>query len=165
MTDNITKLYGSLTSQELALLAFHHLTDVNEIELGRIASAVPFKTYRCRDLEYQDRLDGLFNMAALFSIEHWRIYARSLEALVASHFMAGDSEKERQMFEVQEIWQSRLLALDTALKDVCKEQGIDEESVRRLTGADKFKATMPKLNPDEEYEKEMKVCLARLLPK
>lgn len=46
-----------------------------------------------------------------------------------------------------------------------KEQGIDEESVRRLTGADKFKATMPKLNPDEEYEKEMKVCLARLLPK
>jgi hypothetical protein len=34
-----------------------------------------------------------------------------------------------------------------------------------MAGADKFKATMPKLNLDEEYEKEMKVCLARLLPK
>jgi hypothetical protein len=77
--------------------------------------------------------------------------------------MAADSEKERRMFEVQETWQSKLLALDSALKDVCEENGISKEAVRRLAGGDRFTPVRLGLCPDEVYEKEMKVFLTRLL--
>jgi len=164
MTDGITKLYGNLSNKELAALTFHHLTDANEIELRRIESVVPFKTYRCRDLEYRDRLDGIFNVAALYSIEHWRIYACSLEALVASHVNAGDSQKEQQTLDAMESWQSRLLALDAALKSVCIEHGISEEAIRRLAGAEEIAPVRPRLRADESYEEEMKIFLSRLLP-
>lgn len=163
MTDTITKLYSGMTNKERAALAFRYLTDVNELELERVSGAVPFKTYRCRDLEYQDRLDGLFNMAALYSIEYWRIYSRSLEALVASHVMANDSVKEQQMLEVQGIWQSRLMALNCAMLAVCTEHGIEPDSVRQLAEVETFVPMSGSVKPDTNYRMDMQENFGRLL--
>lgn len=161
--NRVTKMYDGLTNKERAALAFHYLTDANELELKRVEASVPVKLYRCPDLDYLDWLDSFFNMAALWAIEHWQMYSRSLTALVALHINCDNLEKEKSIIEVHAIWESRLLALDCALLVVCDEHGIDPNRVRRLAGTKAFSPMSARTKPDADYQADMQVCLARLL--
>lgn len=161
--DSITKIYTGLDSKELATLAFSYLTDENELEFRRVAAAVPIKSYQCPDMEYQDFLDGFIKMAALWAIEHWYIYSRSLEALVAMHMAAGNQSKEESMIEVHRVWESRLLALESALSVVCEENGISPDAVRRLARTTAFTSGYAGLMPDDIYRAEFQVKMAQLL--
>lgn len=159
----INKMYEKLTNKERAVLAFRYLSDANELELKRVEGSVPIKTYDCPDVEYQFWFDGFFNMAALWSIEHWKVYSRSLTALVALHLMDNQLDKVKSMLDAHAIWESRLLALDCALLSVCEEHGIDPDAVRRLAGTEVFSPMSADLKPDAEYQVAMRANMARLL--
>src|SRR5574338_509983 len=162
--DRIAKLYERLTNKERAALAFRYMTDINELELERVAAAVPMKTYQCPDMEYQRWLDGFACMAALWAIEHWQTFSRKLAALGAMHIMIArkEPEKAQAMIEAHEKWESRLLALDRALLAICEEHGLDPDAVRRMAGADPF-TPLYALEPDAEYQETMQASLSRLL--
>lgn len=162
--DRIAKLYEGLTNKERAALAFRYMTDTNELELERVAAAVPMKTYECPDMEYQRWLNGFGDMAALWAIEHWQTYSRKLAALWALHLMIARKEldKVQAMMEAHEKWESHLLALDRALVAICEEHGIDPDAVRRMAGADPFDPLYA-LEPDVEYQATMQANLSRLL--
>lgn len=162
--DRIAKLYEGLTNKERAALAFRHMTAVNELELERVAAAVPTKTYECPDMEYQRWLNGFADMAAMWAIEHWKTYSRKLAALGALHLMIARKEldKVQAMMDAHEKWESHLLALDRALLAICEEHGIDPDAVRRMAGADPFEPVYA-LEPDAEYQATMQANLSRLL--
>ncbi len=169
--DRIAKLYEGLTNKERAALAFRYMTDTNELELERVASAVPMKIYKCRDMEYQGWLNGFADMAALWAIEHWQTYSRMLAALVALHLTIAckkldhkelDKDEIQAMMDAHKKWESHLLALDRALLAICEEHGIDPDAVRRMAGADPFDPVYA-LEPDAEYQSTMQANLSRLL--
>ncbi len=163
--DRISKMYEGLSNKELAILSFQYMTDMNELESERVAGAVPVKSYICRDVEYRRWLDGLFNMSAQFAIEHWRTNYRNLASTMSLRFAfeANDIDKVISMLEVHSICETRLLALDHALEAVCNEHGIDANSVRRLAGVEPFAPMCANLKPNQEYQAEMQINLARLL--
>lgn len=160
----ITKLYEELSNKERAALAFRYLTDINELELRRVAAAVPMKTYGCPDKEYQQWFNGFFDMAALWAIKHWQAYSRKLAALGALHLHIARKELDQiqTMIETHEKWESQLLALDRALLAISKEHGIDPDAVRLMAGAEPFEPVYA-LEPDSEYQAIMQANLSRLL--
>ncbi len=68
-TDRVTKLYDKLTAKELASLTFSYLAEANEVELDRVAGAVPQATYRCIDADFRRWFDGFVHLASFCGIE------------------------------------------------------------------------------------------------
>lgn len=163
--DRIAKAYRGLTADQLAVLAFHYMTDANELEFSRVADAVPLKDYRCPDVSYQARLDGFTRLAVYWAIEHWRLRSRKAESLggALAAFRYGDDEKADAMIEAHEQAENYLLALDAALLAICAEPGIDPEDVRRMAGTYPYKPMRADRAPDAEYQADMQANLARLL--
>jgi hypothetical protein len=164
--DRIAKAYRGLTADQLAALAFHYMTDANEIEFKRVASAVPFKDYRCPDVDYQGKLDNLSWLAAHWAIEYWRLRCRKSEklggALAALH-RGGDDERADDLLDAHEQAEQCLLALDAALDVICQGKGIDPADVRRMAGAEPFKARREDTEPDTEIQAQMETAFAQLL--
>lgn len=163
--DRISKMYEGLSSKELAVLSFHCMTDMNELERERVAGAVPVKAYICPDLIYRRWLDGLCNMASLYAIEYWHLYSRSLEATVAMHVMeeANLMDKAKSAFEASTIWKSRLLALDCALLIVSEEYGIDPDAVRSMAGSKHIIPMRADIKPDAAHQAELQKNMEGLL--
>ncbi len=154
--DRITAAYKGLNADQLAALAFHYMTDTNALEFGRIASAVPCVEYHYRapDEAYQAKLDGLAWLAAHWAIEYWRLRCRKSEKLggaLAALRRGGDDESADELLDAHEQAERWLLALDAALDAVCQSRGIDPADVRRMAGAEPFKAMREGMTPDAGY--------------
>jgi hypothetical protein len=163
--DRLTKAYRGLTADQLAALAFHYSADANELELSRVADAVPLKEYRCPDVNYQVRLDGFTRFSACWSIEHWRLRCRKAELLggALAALRRGDDEKADELLDAHEYAEKCLLALDGALLTICKEHGIDPADVRRMAGTEPFKARRADVEADAELQATMQSALGQIV--
>ena len=143
--DPIAKMYDKLTTKQQAALAFNHLMTGNQIETERVISAVPMKSYRCKDLDFQDQFESYRVMALLWAVEYWQLYAQQLEALVRLnlHTRRKDWIKADQAHEQLEHIGSYLSAIDRALQSVCEAQGLDVGAVKLMTGCRQLAATAP----------------------
>jgi hypothetical protein len=143
--DPIAKMYDKLTTKQQAALAFNHLMTGNQIETERVISAVPMKSYRCKDLDFQDQFESYRVMALLWAVEYWQLYAQQLEALVRLnlHTRRKDWIKADQAHEQFEYIGSCLSAIDRALQSVCEAQGLDSAAVRLMAGCRPLAATAP----------------------
>jgi hypothetical protein len=163
--ERLVKTYRGLTAEQLAVLAFHYMADANTLEFKRILDAVPLKGYRCPDVAYQARLDGLTRFAACWAIEHWRARARKAEclggALAALH--RGKDDEADALLEAHEQAERHLLALEGALVAICADNGIDPADVRRIAGAEAFTPRRKGIEPDGGMQAEMQSAFARLL--
>ena len=159
--DPIAKMYDKLTTKQQAALAFNHLMTGNQIETERVISAVPMKSYRCKDLDFQDQFESYRVMALLWSVEYWQLYAQQLEALVRLnlHTRHKDWIKADQAHEQLEHIGSYLSAIDRALQSVCEAQGLDPEAVRLMAGCRPSMA----FAPDLAYESEVREQLDRVI--
>lgn len=161
--NRLTKAYRGLSADHSAALAFHYISEGNELEFNRLADAVPRKDYTCPDLAYQTRLDGLTRFAAFWAIEYWRLRSRKAELLGASIALhhKGNHETADEFLEAHEQTEASLLALDTALMMVCHENGLNPSDVRRIAGTEQFKARREATVPDNIGVKETKEALTR----
>ena len=159
--DPIAKMYDKLTTKQQAALAFNHLMTGNQIETERVISAVQMKSYRCKDLDFQDQFESYRVMALLWSVEYWQLYAQQLEALVRLnlHTRRKDWIKADQAHEQLEHIGSCLSAIDRALQSVCKAQGIDADAVRVMAGSRPLAA----IAPNAEHEAEVRQQLKRMV--
>ena len=151
--DPIAKMYDKLTTTQQAALAFNHLITGNQIETERVISAVQIKSYRCKDLDFQDQFESYRVMALLWALEYWQLYAQQLEALVRLnlHTRRKDWIKADQAHEQLEHIGSYLSAIDRALQSVCEAQGVDARAVRLMAG---YRPSM-EFAPDQAYEAEI----------
>ena len=155
--DPIAKMYDKLTTKQQAALAFNHLMTGNQIETERVISAVPIKSYRCKDLDFQDQFESYRVMALLWSVEYWQLYAQQLEALVRLnlHTRRKDWIKADQAHEQLEHIGSYLSAIDRALQSVCEAQGLDAGAVKLMTGCRQLAATAPDAAHEAEVQEHL----------
>ena len=159
--DPIAKMYDKLTTKQQAALAFNHLMTGNQIETERVISAVPMKSYRCKDLDFQDQFESYRVMALLWAVEYWQLYAQQLEALVRLNLYTRrkDWVKADQAHEQLKHIGSYLSAIDRALQSVCEAQGLDSEAVKLMAGCRPSMA----FAPDLAYESEVREQLDRVI--
>lgn len=155
--DPIAKMYDKLTTKQQAALAFNHLMTGNQIETERVISAVPMKSYRCKDLDFQDQFESYRVMALLWALEYWQLYAQQLEALVRLnlHTRRKDWIKADQAHEQLEHIGSYLSAIDRALQSVCEAQGLDAGAVKLMTGCRQLAATTPDAAHEAEVQEHL----------
>jgi hypothetical protein len=153
-TDAITKSYASLTSKELAALAFHYLCDGNELELTRIAHAVPTATYRGQDPEYVFAYDRLCNAGFYWALQHWKAQTCLLAACGGwlSMDIQGNRKAANRFRRTAESWESRLMALEIALDEVGAQSGLDSEAVYKLAGCERFEPIFIESSEPEHVE-------------
>ena len=159
--DPIAKMYDKLTTKQQAALAFNHLMTGNQIETERVISAVQTKSYRCKDLDFQDQFESYRVMALLWAVEYWQLYAQQLEALVRLnlHTRRKDWIKADQAHEQLEHIGSYLSAIDRALQSVCEAQGLDAGAVKLMAGCRPSMA----FAPDLAYQSEVREQLERVI--
>lgn len=163
--DRITKAYEGLNNKELATIAFHYLANINQVEMGRVGDAVASKTYKCKDAEFMRFYEGIFDMASLWSIEHWKAYARMLEVRVELLIELKGNSKDEVMPLVEEFgrMEACLLAVDAAMLAVCEEHSIDADGVQRMAGDTVTTATSEGMVADADHQAEMHMNFGRLL--
>ena len=159
--DPIAKMYDKLTTKQQAALAFNHLMTGNQIETERVISAVQMKSYRCKDLDFQDQFESYRVMALLWAVEYWQLYAQQLEALVRLNLYTRRKDwiKADLAHEQLEHVGSYLSAIDRALQSVCEAQGLDSEAVKLMAGCRPSMA----FAPDLAYESEVREQLDRVI--
>lgn len=143
-TDAITRAYAVLSNRERAALAFKYLCDGDELELARVADSALRGTfpYTGPSFEYVERFDRLFTVASWWAIEHWKAFARFMTARGGAHvaYETEDWAGADRFYKAADAWESRLLALETALDAIGPEQGLDPEAVHKLAGCERFEA-------------------------
>ena len=129
-------MYDKLTIKQQAALAFNHLMAGNQSETERVIDAVPMRSYRCKDLEFQDQFESYKMVALLWSLEYWQLYAQQMEAQVRVnvHTRRRDWLKADEAHEEFLHFGACLSAIDRALQGVCEAQGINFEAVRLMAG-------------------------------
>lgn len=165
--DQITAAYKGLNADQMAALAFHYLSEENNLEFKRLGDAVPLSDYRYRgpDEAYQARLDGVRRFAEGWATEYWRLRcykAEMLGATLAAVRRGVDDEKADALLDAHGQAESYLLALDVAMTEVCDDHGIDPADVRRMSGAEAFKPRREGTTPDADYLAAMRAGLAKL---
>jgi len=155
--DPIAKMYEGLNGKEQALLAFKYLTANNKLEMLRVGDAVPSHKYICKDYEFTKWYDNFFNLAALWSVEHWKAYAIMLEVRVDLLRELRYKNNEEVMPTVKKFgrMEARLLAVDAAMLAVFNEHGIDPTCAYLMAGSEAFTPESKDMIPDANYQAEM----------
>ena len=165
-SNGITKLYAELTNKERAAISFRYMAEGNEMEFDRILASVPRFTYRCHDFEYRAWLEAFFNVWHIWAIEHWQCRCRAVAAMCGTQIQLLQKQKGSvsKFIAAQELWESRLLALDGALEAVCEEHGIEVDAMRGLTETEAYRPVLRDLTPDSEYQERTQKNFRSLLP-
>jgi hypothetical protein len=155
--DPIAKMYGKLTTQQQAALAFNNLIAGNQIETERVIDAVPMQNYLCKDLDFQYQFEGYKMMALLWALEYWQLYAQQLEALIRlnRHTRRKDWIKADLAHEQLKHIGSCLSAIDRALQGVCEAQGLDVGAVRLMAGCRQLTANAPDVGHEAEVREQL----------
>lgn len=161
-TDAITRAYAGLTNQERAALAFKYLCDTNELEMARIADAVPIVSKTGMHPDYLETYDRLFLAASWWAFEHWKCYARLMACRCGRMVMEGNEDRAGvgTFQRLAESWESVLLALEIALDEVGPELGLDPDAVHKLGESQPFEPLYI-LSPEAGHIEQVKAALRR----
>jgi hypothetical protein len=160
----VSKLYDALTPGEKAAAVFACIARFDTTTADRIVATVATKTYRMLDNDYRERLFHLGDLATFWGLQHWRELARMMAAigLMTRAWHADKDALGEEAYEAFQNAQSRLVALDAMLTDICDKNGIDPEAVRVLAGVpDKFQP-LDDLTADPDFDTEIRGILTRL---
>jgi hypothetical protein len=153
-TDAITKSYAALTNKQRAALFFQYTTQADELEVMRVLSTVPKKTYTLNDVEFLQWTEGLSTLASCFAQEHW--IARHwmvASAFRMSEFISKHPEKFRELDDaLREVqyWQQYLLSMDVALKAAAKQHGFDLLSIYQRARTTPYSTKVGEASADPE---------------
>ena len=154
-SDAITKGYESITNKQRAALYFHYVTHENELEVNRLLSSVPKKSYTMNDLEFVKWEDGFSLLSSVFAQEHW-IAQHGLMVAVLRMKIANakdDAWEEWDATLEDTQYQSKLLlSLDAALLAVADQHGFDVQCVYHRARAKPYKPTKVGVTADAEIQ-------------
>lgn len=123
----VEKIYPKLTPHEQAALAFEALARQDTVELGAIVGSVERQDYRGSHWDYRQRLTGFIDLAKYYGLIYWK--TRCCMAVMDDKFKEGGNEADQQ---AALVFVDRVLAMETALQDVCAKANIDVLAVKKL---------------------------------
>lgn len=126
-TTQVDKLYAKLTPYEQAALAFEALARQDSVELGTIVGSVERHDYRCSHWDYRHRLTGFIDLAKYYGLIYWK--TRCCMAVMDGMFKERGDEADQQ---AAHIYVDMVLAMETALQDLCAKANIDVMAVKKL---------------------------------
>lgn len=132
---NLSRVYESMDTDELAVMTFASLVNGDSAAAKDMAMAVPKYNYYSADKEYVGRLNRIFDVAALWSIEYWKCYARMVASLgLTLQSRQGDHQIHISSTDNLEfIWEGRLCALGQILVSLSNTHNIDIETMLRFS--------------------------------
>lgn len=144
MTTHLSKIYENLPPEQLALLAFNHLADDDDLERERILSVVPRQTLMMHDWHFIKHSGRLGTIAHMIGISYWRaqaaFYMRSFAWLHQQHQTESSQldddaivEAYRDIEQQIDTAAAKLIATERAINDFMVDYGINPEVVQRLT--------------------------------
>lgn len=165
MTD-LKKLYSGLTDAERAGLVFSYQSKNDDLEVARIQSTMPEQTFVGLPMAFRRCFGGLRDAAMFYALEYWRLVAhcQALAAgAVAILHASNDIEQGQHIIDQFKTMESRLLSLDAALDEFCRERGLDAGAMRHLAGHQFYQCAHSDLVPDAEYQVEQKEFFENLI--
>jgi hypothetical protein len=144
MTTDLSKIYSNLSSEQLALLAFNHLSDGDDLERQRILAAVPKETYRLNDWYFMSHSDRLGTVAKVIGILYWKAQAvyfmRSFAWLHQQKQIENSQlDDDALIVEYQDIEQqintaaAKLLGTEKAINDFIDRHGLSKGTIEAMT--------------------------------
>ena len=154
MNDSLTKLYAGLTDKEKAVIAFTYRAQRNDLETARIESAMAEQSFIGLPYGYRRMTGNLQDLALVYATEYWRHVALCQAMMAGTMALIRDDDPEAykpvaQRFKAAE---SALLAIEQAFDDVCLEHGLDQATMRTISG-ERFYEIANDVKPND-------VCLA-----
>lgn len=165
MTD-LKKLYSGLTDAERAGLVFSYQSKNDDLEVARIQSTMPEQTFVGLPMAFRRCFGGLRDAAMFYALEYWRLVAhcQALAAgAVAILHASNDIEQGQHIIDQFKTMESRLLSLDAALDEFCRERGLDAGALRTMAGDRFYQCTHDDLVPDEDFQNALRGFFNNLL--
>lgn len=152
-SDAITKGYAAITNKQRAVLYFKYVTDENELEVNRLLSSVPRKTYNMIDMEFIKWEDGFSLLAMAFAQEHWIARHGLMVAILRMKIANAKDDAWEEWDAILEEIQHQgklLLSLDSALVAVAEQHGFDAQCVYHRARAKPYKPNKEGVIADAE---------------
>jgi hypothetical protein len=153
---DIKKLYEVLDPEELAIMTFELLVKGDNGGAQKIATAVPRYTYTSPDISYTGTINRLFDVAALWSIEYWRCYAKMMASMGMQTLakVASDLERMDEIETLEDLWEGRLCALGLLLVSLKNSHDINSQAIMSFGGAETIYGLDTELQDLSEDAKE-----------
>jgi len=152
-SDAITKGYESITNKQRAALYFYYATNENELEVTRVLSSVPIKSYTMNDMEFIKWEDGFSLLANVFGQEHWIARHGLMAAVLRIKIVSVKKDAWEEcdaVIEEAQYWTKLLLSMDAALVAVAEQHGFDAQSVYHRARSKPYKLNNDRISADAE---------------
>ncbi|MEQ1738404.1 MAG: hypothetical protein ABL884_00715 [Methyloglobulus sp.] len=123
----INKLYPKLDNGQLAALAFDALMRGDDNGRMAIVSSVDRRYYHCINQGFTKSYNGYIDLGLFYGTVYWK--ARACMAVMDGKFKESGNEADQQ---AALVFVDRVLAMETALMDVCAKANIDVLAVKKL---------------------------------
>ena len=164
MKHNLQKIYTRLIGKQLGALYYLNVLKSDESEIQKILASVPRKNYSCLDAEFTDTRDAYFDLALAWGLDYWRTRGLLFEFIHCFKLSLDRGSREDAGFfmAAAKRRESRLLAADQALEEICKECEIDPTSIRAFSETEPYQAMLQSSLPDREAYSKMETALRDL---
>lgn len=134
---NFKKIYQSMNASELAVMTFESLVIGDSLTAKSIARSVPRHVYHSADQEYVVRLNHIFDVAALWSIEYWKCYCKMLASIGGGALKLTSKFERKSSFSdsLEQIWEGRLCALGLILLSLNTSHSINIDIMAKFADA------------------------------
>ena len=118
------------------------------------------------DTRHAKRYPVFMYFALTWGVEHLRAMTMAEQlkyvAVLLETQVKGGEAYGAQFVELLDMVESRLMALDAVLEQVCEEQGFSPEEVRRVSGVDPFTPLLGSTTPNRQYQQRVKTLFNEL---
>lgn len=146
-----------MSNKDKASIALHYVANNQLDACNDLFGTVPVVDFKGLDPEFSSPYGTGLLFAGAWGNEHWKNMTLRLAAL-CKYIAEEDklSEAAQKAALEHEAFESRLLAMDEALAEVCSMYGIFPGDIRMLaSNADEFEPLDKKIKADEHYKKEL----------
>jgi len=123
--------------EKLAVMTFEALVNGDSASARKMATSVPRYLYDAADYNYTRTLNRLFDVAAMWSVEYWKCYAKMIAAVgladVASK--SDDANEVESAKKLEELWEGRLCALGRLLVSLTESHSIESDAITSFADA------------------------------
>lgn len=137
----VNKLYAKLKPEEQAALVLEAAARDDVYDVDAILQSVERRTYQTVHADYHRRAYCLQWLVAQYGIDYWK--NRALMFIASSQSENGD----RQAAETARQFLAKVVALETALADICKLLKVDMAAIKILAGCPDVDIQPNKLPP------------------
>lgn len=165
MEKRITRLEEGLSPKEKAALVFSLQVKEEWDEAARIERSVSTGCSRIPDVTYWDRSNRLTILAFAWGFMHYQQVAMCEPLYECLRHQTNGRDRAEIVDGLATAIgrvESRLVALDTTLQEVCEANGVDVQAVRRLVDVKEPYSPAFDTTPDAEYSAKLRECLSRL---